>query len=117
MSESLLRHMVEQRITFREELGDTVVEIAEGVGDFVANHPVLATVAAGYVLDRTIKAARGSATIDVVTNTLKFYARTPQERRIQQQLVDTLVDSKHYKVMRKTSENGATVWILRRQPR
>lgn len=115
---SLTRFMIEQRLTFREdEWGDTVIELAEGVGDFVVDHPVLATVAAGYVLDRTIKAARGNSTIDVVTNTLKFYARTPAERRIQQQLVDTLVSSKHYKQMRKTTENGATVWILRRQPR
>lgn len=96
--------------------GDTVT-LREGAGNFIADHPYMATMAAGYLVNKAIKKARGTSTVDVVTNTFKFYARTPQERRIQKQLVDTLVDSKHYTLLRRTTEGDATVWVLKRQPR
>lgn len=85
--------------------------------NLIADHPYMTSIAAGYLLDKSFKKAAGNQTVDVVTNTFKFYARTPAERRIQQQLVDSLIATKHYRLVRRTQEKGATVWMLRRQPK
>lgn len=93
------------------------ITLKEGIADFVVKHPYMTSIAAGYVVGKALKAARtNTSTINVATNVMKFYARTVAERRIQKALVDTLISSKHYALVRTAQENGATVWTLRRQP-
>ena len=115
---SLIEVMVERRMLITTSEDDTHhVSLKEGFADLIANHPVASTVAAGYLLNKAIKSARGNATIDVVTNTFKFYASTATERKIQQELVKLMIDSKHYSLLKQGTENGMTTWTLRRLAR
>lgn len=111
-------HIVTKHVlTLRESESGDCIELKEGVTDFVQRHPYITTMAAGFVLDKTLKAARGHSKIDVATQRMKFYARTSAERRLQKELVDTLIASKHYTLVSSKSEGDAFVWTLKRTGR
>lgn len=115
---TLKETMVERRMFVIESNGDEMtVALTEGACSFAARHPVLTTVAAGYLINKAVNGVKGTSTINVTSNTFKFYARNATERKLQKELVDLMVASKHYSLLRTSTENGAYVWTLRRRPR
>lgn len=109
--------IVERRVLsiVEDSDGELHVHLREGISDFIVDHPGLTTMAAGYLIHKI--ASTPPKTVDVVTNTFKFFARTPAERKLQKELVDELIATSHYTLQKTYTENGVMVWVVRRRSR
>lgn len=89
--------------------------INESLSKFVSKRPLMATVATAYLATKLAKRHKYSD-IDVVTNTMKFYARTPLERRLQNALVKDLLATGLYRLVTRKQTKMGYEWSLRRKP-
>lgn len=100
---------------YRENKWDVLVEGA--ITDLIRKHPILSTVVAGYAISK-LRSRPPSSEVNVVTNTIKLYANSPIEKKLQQRIVDDLVSTGHYRVLySRTVKGGRYMWAIRRTSR
>lgn len=110
---SLKEHIVSRIIT---ESGEDVT-LNEGVANIIRDHPYMSSMVAGYFLSKALKKTAPASTIDVVTQRMKFYAHTTQERKLQKAIVDSLLSSGHFALITARTEKDAFVWTIKRTGR
>jgi hypothetical protein len=96
---------------------DDQITLKEGVADVVQKHPYMTAMVAGYFLSKALKKTTPAATLDVLTQKMKFFAKNSVERKLQKAIVTTLLDSGHYALISAKAENGTFVWTIRRTGR
>lgn len=80
---------------------------AKSALNFVTN-PVVAGLAAGYAIDAYAKYKRNKRT------TTSFFAKGMQERKLYQEIVDTLMKTGKFKKTHEKHVDGGILWVLKR---
>jgi hypothetical protein len=80
---------------------------AQGALKFISN-PVVAGMAAGYAIDAYAKYKRNKRT------TTTFFAKDMQERKLYQEIVNTLMKTGKFKKTHEKHVDGGILWVLKR---
>lgn len=87
--------------------GGVVTGVAKGALKFISN-PVVAALAAGYAVNAFQTYQKNKRL------TTQFYARDTQERKLYQDIVDTLMKTGRYRKVKEKYVDGGYMWVLKK---